>query len=73
MKAKNRIKVVLAEKNVRANALKEHLRVSKTSVSNWCNNRNQPTLEHMYEIAEYLNVPVCELLVQNEITTNGKD
>ncbi|BAP30142.1 uncharacterized protein CHSO_1105 [Chryseobacterium sp. StRB126] len=58
----NRIKIVLAEKDVSQKSLAEHLNVGQVSVSRWCNNDAQPNIDTFYRIAEYLKVSVCELL-----------
>lgn len=59
----NRIKIVLLE-NEKSNIwLAEQLGVSRTTVSKWCTNDNQPTVETLFKIAEALGVEVCELLV----------
>lgn len=65
MEAKNRLKIVLAEKNARSNLLADKIGVTKTTVSRWVNNVQQPSLNKLYEIAEYLEVDVRELLVSN--------
>jgi len=59
----NRIKIVLLEKEKTNTWLAEQLGVSKTAVSKWCTNRNQPTVETLFRIADILDVDVCELLV----------
>lgn len=59
----NRIKIVLLEKEKTNIWLAEQLGVSATAVSKWCTNRNQPTVETLFNIAEILNVGVCELLI----------
>lgn len=64
-KAANRIKAVLAEKNKTNNWLAETLGKNRTTVSKWCTNQMQPTVESLYEIAEALDVDVRELLVGN--------
>jgi putative transcriptional regulator len=62
-KANNRIKAVLAEKGRTNNWLAETLGKNRTTVSKWCTNQMQPTVETLYEIAEALDVDVRELLV----------
>ncbi|HVX28522.1 MAG TPA: helix-turn-helix transcriptional regulator [Parafilimonas sp.] len=59
----NRIKIVLLEKEKTNLWLAEKLSVSKTTVSKWCTNDNQPTIETLFKIAKVLSVEVCELLV----------
>jgi putative transcriptional regulator len=58
----NRIKGVLADNNKTNLWLSEKLGKDKSTVSKWCTNDQQPTLETLYDIAEILNVEVCELL-----------
>ena len=65
-KANNRIKAALAEKNKSNNWLAEELGKNKTTVSKWCTNQMQPTMETLFEIAEVLDVDVRELLVSNK-------
>lgn len=59
----NRIKIVLLEKEKTNLWLAERLDVSKTTVSKWCTNDNQPTIETLFKIAKVLGIEVCELLV----------
>ena len=65
-KASNRIKAVLAEKGKTNNWLAQELGKNRTTVSKWCTNQMQPTMETLYEIAEVLEVDVRELLVSNK-------
>jgi putative transcriptional regulator len=58
----NRIKAVLAEKNVSSKELARHLRKTESTVSRWCTNEVQPSLETLNEIAKYLKVGIRELL-----------
>lgn len=62
-KVYNRIKAVLAEKQVHNYELAEAIGKSQESVSRWCSNTMQPSVETLFEIAEYLDVEVAELLV----------
>lgn len=58
----NRIKVVLAEKKITNKKLSEMINKTPTTVSRWCNNEMQPSLETLVEIANHLNIDVRELL-----------
>jgi putative transcriptional regulator len=62
----NRIKAVLAEKGKTNLWLAEQLEKNKTTVSKWCTNEMQPTMESLFQIAEVLNVDVRELLVSTK-------
>ena len=58
----NRIKVVLAEKKRTNKWLAEQLGKGQATVSKWCTNTAQPSLENLVEIAKCLEVEVSELL-----------
>jgi len=62
----NRIKAVLAEKGKSNNWLAEKLGRNITTVSRWCTNDMQPTMESLYQIAHALDVDVRELLVSSK-------
>lgn len=62
----NRIKSVLAEKSKTNIWLAEQLGVNKTTVSKWCTNDVQPSIETLFQVAEALDVDVRELLVSNK-------
>jgi putative transcriptional regulator len=59
----NRIKAVLAEKDKSAKWLADELGKDKSTVSRWCTNDMQPTIETFYKVAELLEVDVRELFV----------
>lgn len=59
----NRIKAVLAEKNVSFKELAGHLDKTESTVSRWCTNDVQPSVEIFYLIAKYLDVDIRELFV----------
>lgn len=59
----NRIKSVLADQGKTNLWLAETLGKNKSTVSKWCTNDQQPTLDTLFDIADALGVDVCELLV----------
>lgn len=59
----NRIKVVLVEKQRTSKWLAEQLGKSENTVSKWCSNKVQPSLEILVEIAKLLDVEVRLLIV----------
>lgn len=59
----NRLKAVLAEKNVSSKDLAQHLGKTESTVSRWSTNEIQPSVETLYEISKYLEVDIRELLV----------
>jgi transcriptional regulator with XRE-family HTH domain len=62
MKAINRLKVVLAEQNKTNKWLAETINKNEATVSRWCTNETQPSLETLMEIAQVLNIDIRELL-----------
>lgn len=62
----NRIKEVLEEKGIKQTWLAEQLGKSYNMVNGYVQNRQQPRLEVLYEIASILNIDVKELLKTNK-------
>jgi len=62
----NRIKIVLAEKEKSAKWLAEQLDKDKSTISRWCTNDMQPSIETFYEIAKVLDIEVRELFVASK-------
>ena len=62
----NRIKAVLAEKGKTNNWLADQMDKNRTTVSRWCTNDMQPTMESLFEIAKVLDVDVRDLLVSTK-------
>lgn len=58
----NRLKVVLVEQNRTGKWLAETIGKNEATVSRWCSNTIQPSLEMLVVIAQVLNVEVRELL-----------
>ena len=58
----NRIKVVLVEKNKTGIWLAQQLGKDRTTVSKWCSNAFQPSLETIIEVAQCLGVRVEKLI-----------
>ncbi|WP_373710177.1 helix-turn-helix transcriptional regulator [Kaistella sp.] len=58
----NRLKVILAEKEKTNKWLAEKLGKSDVTVSRWCTNEVQPSMETLLEIAKLLDVDIKELL-----------
>jgi len=62
----NRIKEVLEEKGIKQTWLAEKLGKSYNMVNAYAQNRQQPRLETLMEIAEILDVDVKELIISNK-------
>ena len=58
----NRIKVTLVEKQKTNRWLAEQMGKSENTISRWCSNKSQPSIDQLQEIANLLDVDVRELL-----------
>lgn len=63
----NRIKVVLAEKNLNNKWLADKLGRDQATISKWVTNYAQPNLEMLVKIADALEVGIDDLVRKNEI------
>ena len=67
VKKLNRLKVVMAEKDLSNIWLSEKLGVSQATVSKWMTNTSQPNLEMLIKISKVLNVEISALLRTDEV------
>jgi putative transcriptional regulator len=65
-KAINRIKIVLVEQSRTNKWLADKLGMNPTTVSRWCTNDVQPSLETLVQFSLALNVDVKDLLVSTK-------
>ena len=63
----NRIKEVLEEKGIKQKWLAEQLGKSYNMVNSYIQNRQQPRLEILYEIANIIKIDVKDLLKSNKV------
>lgn len=62
----NRIKVVLVEKKRTNKWLAKQLEKDSATVSKWCTNTSQPSLETLLRISQILEVDIRELLISSK-------
>lgn len=62
IKGINRLKVVLAEQGKTNKWLAEKLNKNGTTVSRWCTNEVQPSLDTLLQIANLFDIDVKELI-----------
>lgn len=58
----NRLKIVLVEQGKSGRWLAEQLNKSEHTVSRWCQNKTQPSVAQLNEIAQVLGVDVRSLI-----------
>ena len=63
----NRLKVVLAETKRTNRWLTEQLGKDEATVSKWCTNTSQPSIETLTKIASVLDVDIKQLLNSTKI------
>lgn len=57
----NRIKAVLAENNRTNRWLAESLGKNEATVSRWCTNETQPSVEVLYQISKLMDIDIRDL------------
>lgn len=62
----NRLKIVLVEKKRTGKWLPEVLKKNEATISRWCTNESQPSIETLFEIAKVLDIDVKDLLVNSK-------
>ena len=70
---RNRIPVVLSEKDVTNRTLAEKLDVSEMTVSRWVTNKIQPSMSQFIEISKVLNVDIRELVEVDPTEISGSN
>ena len=58
----NRIKVALAETRRKNKWLAEQIGKDESTISQWCTNARQPSLENLLKIANVLDIDIRELI-----------
>ena len=58
----NKLKVVLAEKNITNKWLAQEMKTSPATISKWVTNASQPSLEQLLRIADILKINYTELV-----------
>ena len=64
----NRIRVVLAEQNKTNRWLAEQMGKSEITISRWVQNKSQPSLEQLLQVAQLLSISPKDLI--NDINNN---
>ena len=70
---RNRIRVVLADRQVTNRALADMMNVSEMTVSRWVTNRFQPSMSQFVEISRMLNVDIKELIEVDAAEISGPE
>lgn len=66
----NRIKVALAETRRKNKWLAEQIGKDESTVSQWCTNARQPSLENLLRVANALEIDIRDLLYSTNNSEN---
>jgi transcriptional regulator with XRE-family HTH domain len=66
----NRIKVALAETRRKNKWLAEQIGKNESTVSQWCTNARQPSLENLLRVANVLEIDIRDLLYSTNNSEN---
>jgi len=58
----NRLKKVFDERKVQNRVIAKYLHKSEATISLWRNNKRQPSLQELYEIAKLLRINIHDLI-----------
>lgn len=62
----NRIKIALVENGKTGKWLAEQVGKNEATVSRWCSNKMQPSLDTLVRISELLDIDVKDLIISNK-------
>ena len=62
----NRIKIALVENGKTGKWLAEQVGKNEATVSRWCSNKMQPSLDTLVRISELLDIDVKDLILSNK-------
>ena len=68
----NRLRVVIAEKNLSNKWLSEQLGVGQATISKWVTNTSQPNLEMLIKISKLLEIDINDLIRFDEVVVEKK-
>ena len=66
MAIKNRLKVILAQKNIAQSKLVEELGINKSTLSNIINDKQGCTMEIALQLAEFLNIKIEDIFYKEK-------
>jgi len=66
----NRIKIAIAETRRKNKWLAEQIRKDKSTISQWCTNARQPSLENPLRVANTLDMDIRNLLYSTKNTND---
>ncbi len=69
----NRLRVVIAEKNVTNKWLSEQLGIGQATISKWVTNTSQPNLEMLVKLSKVLDVEMKDLVRYDDVVVEKKE
>ena len=69
----NRLRVVIAEKNLSNKWLSEQLGIGQPTISKWVTNSAQPNLEQLIKLSKILEVDINDLIRPEQVVIEKKE
>lgn len=69
----NRLRVVIAEKNLSNKWLSEQLGIGQPTISKWVTNSVQPNLEQLIKLSKILEVDINDLIRPEQVVIEKKE
>lgn len=69
----NRLRVVIAEKNLSNKWLSEQLGIGQPTISKWVTNSAQPNLEQLIKLSKILKVDINDLIRPEQVVIEKKE
>lgn len=69
----NRLDIIFTDKKVQNRILAKHFEKSEGTISKWRNNKRQPSLEELKEIAKLLRINIKELINDTDWSEETSD
>lgn len=69
----NRLRVVIAEKNVTNKWLSEQLGIGQATISKWVTNTSQPNLEMLVKLSKVQEVDMKDLVRYDDVVVEKKE
>ena len=69
----NRLRVIIAEKNVTNKCLSEQLGIGQATISKWVTNTSHPNLEMLVKLSKVLDVDMKDLVRYDDVVVERKE
>lgn len=61
---KNRLKIIILERDYTIKELAKELNLSPQTISNWCNDKNLENIKNFYRLCEELDIDIRDVFIK---------